>query len=192
MLILAQGVTGFKPSWVLVVTWINLAGDMGCRWNVIYKKLYFAYTTNNWVEDYLRRCKRQAQKLLVKCLNGIECYVHAHTHAHTHVHLCILFEMNPQQSKWCSHVINSSISLLTMCTILKTIFKFSLCLWNFRSTISKQFLSQMELTHLSNSTIQKKALIGLILVCVIEEAYIWPLHIIATTYYLQWPWQVYL
>ena len=59
--VLAQGVADFTPEWVLVVTWLNLAGDVGCREVSRIEKLYGFY----WDADKALWCTLQAEKLPV-------------------------------------------------------------------------------------------------------------------------------
>ncbi|XP_067927983.1 serine-rich adhesin for platelets-like [Watersipora subatra] len=51
-------VSSFQPSWVLVVTWLNIAGDVGCRWPIMYKRLYGF----SWGDSSLEYCRLQAQQ----------------------------------------------------------------------------------------------------------------------------------
>ncbi|XP_067939795.1 mucin-like protein [Watersipora subatra] len=62
----AQGVDGFQAYWVLVVTWVNMAGDTGCRWPVIYQRIYsrywwYSYWYNSWLNQYVEECKLRAE-----------------------------------------------------------------------------------------------------------------------------------
>lgn len=61
-------VAGFEPSWVLVVTWINLAPyqNWRCRYNNFYTVgddkddyYYYDYFQNS---DYEAECRRQAEQ----------------------------------------------------------------------------------------------------------------------------------
>ncbi|XP_067939788.1 mucin-like protein [Watersipora subatra] len=63
----AEGVEGFEASWVLVVTWVNMAADIGCRWPLMYKRLNSDYEWwyNSWyrsvVEQRVERCKLEVE-----------------------------------------------------------------------------------------------------------------------------------
>lgn len=62
---IGEAVAGFTPTWVLVVTWLNLAPDEGCRWRSIYEKLYSHYYWYYWwySPDH---CKDRAWKMAVR------------------------------------------------------------------------------------------------------------------------------
>jgi len=64
ILILGEAVADFTPTWVLVVTWLNLAADEGCRWTSIYNRLY-DYSYYYWWNSP-DRCKEEAWNLKVR------------------------------------------------------------------------------------------------------------------------------
>jgi len=64
-LILGEAVADFTPTWVLVVTWLNLAADEGCRWTSIYNRLYPYW----WLP--LEYCKEKARNLEVNNNTGV-------------------------------------------------------------------------------------------------------------------------
>ena len=64
-------VSDFTPNFVLVVTWINLADDVGnCRWYSYYHKLnqYWWWYQNSYYQYMANVCRERAKTLQVSSL----------------------------------------------------------------------------------------------------------------------------
>ena len=62
-----DGVSGFEPTWVLVVTWVNVAPDVGCRYLSLWEDLYGDdYDYSDYFYGYsLNDCENKAKLVLV-------------------------------------------------------------------------------------------------------------------------------
>ena len=71
---------GFEPSWVLVVTWVNVAPDDGCRnWNTDYYDYWYTTESDGQTtgspDPY---CRKQAEKAAVSFLKPKCVLLHVH------------------------------------------------------------------------------------------------------------------